>query len=128
MTSLEALQQHQKICDELYELALEENRFLQQHRRAPAAELLERKRALLASLDAALTALRAPPSGDHRGPEMRGALDKTRLRILQILQLDRENEQLLTRFSLASGAGGALNTAPQAPPAGMLQKIYARHS
>jgi len=59
---------------------------------------------------------------------MRGALDKTRSRILQILQLDRENEQLLTRFSLASGAGGALNTAPQAPPAGMLQKIYARHS
>jgi hypothetical protein len=128
MTSLEALQQHQKICDELYDLALEENRFLQQHRRAPAAALLERKRALLGRLDAALEALRSPPSGDHRGPEMRGALDKTRLRILQILQLDRENEQLLTRFSLARAGGSPADAVAPAPPPGMLQKIYARHS
>ena len=128
MTSTEALEQHHKICDELYELALEENRFLQQHRRSPAAELLERKRALLARLDAALAALRAPASGDHRGPEMRGALDKTRSRILQILQLDRENEQLLMRFSLARAGGASPDHDAPAPPAGMLQKIYARHS
>ena len=128
MTPLEALQQHTQICDELYALALEENRFLQQHRRAAPPELLERKRALLARLDAALAALRAPPSGDHRGPEMRSALDKTRSRILQILQLDRENEQLLMRFSLARAGGASPDDAAPAPSAGMLQKIYARHS
>jgi hypothetical protein len=127
MTSLEALHQHQKICDELYDLSLEENRFLQQHRRAPAAELLDRKRGLLARLDAALTALRAPPDGDHRGPDVRAALDRTRQRILQILQLDRENEQLLTRFSLTRAGGGSPDATAPAPPAGMLQKIYARH-
>jgi hypothetical protein len=126
MTSLEALQQQQKICDELYELALEENRFLQQHRRPPGADVIGRKRALLGRLDAALTALRAPPSGDARAPELRAALDKARSRILQILQLDRENEQLLTRFSLAGGAKP--ETSGPSAPAGMLQKIYARHA
>ncbi len=121
MTSLEALQQHQQICDELYALALEENRFLQQHRRAAGPELIDRKRALLARLDAALTALRAAPAGDSRGSEFRAALDKTRSRILQILQLDRENEQLLTRHSLSGSAPVSLAVPV---PAGMLQKIY----
>ena len=46
-------------------------------------------------------------------------------KVLQILQLDRENEQLLLRFSLTSN-----RVASPAPslPAGMLQKIYQRHS
>jgi hypothetical protein len=124
MTPPEALQQHAQICDELYALALEENRFLQQHQRPPEASLLDRKRVLLTRVDEALTALRSAPRSGARDPEFRAALDKTRSRILQILQLDRENEQLLTRFSLSRGPSQA---AP-AVPAGMLQKIYARHS
>ena len=124
MTPLEALQQHTQICDELYALALEENRFLQQNRRPPDASLLDRKRSLLARVDETLEALRAAPRGGGRDPDFRAALDKTRSRILQILQLDRENEQLLTRFSLS---GGPSPSAP-AVAAGMLQKIYSRHS
>ena len=127
MTSLEALQQHQKICDELYELALEENRYLQQHRSTPGGDVIERKKRLLAQLDAALAALRDPPTGESRASEMRAALDKARSRILQVLQLDRENEQLLTRFSLSRGGPAPASAAP-APPASMLQKIYSRHS
>ena len=123
MTPDEALRQHQRICDDLYELAMEENRFLQQHRRTPEATLLERKRELLARLDDALEALRSVPPGGGRDPEMRAARDRAQSRILQILQLDRENEQLLMRFSLSRGPS------PGAPaiPAGMLQKIYGRH-
>lgn len=128
MTPEEALRQHQAICDELYALALEENRFLQQHRRTPGADLLARKRALLDRLDAALAALRAAPSDGARGSEMRAALDRARSRILQILQLDRENEQLITRYSLARPGGDAAPAAAPAPPAGMLQKIYSRHA
>jgi hypothetical protein len=100
MTSAEALQQHQEICDQLYALAQEENRFLQEQRRTPEAPLQERKRALEARLDEALAALRSAPRGDARGPAMRAALDNARARILQILELSRENEQLLTRYSL----------------------------
>ena len=126
MTPLEALQQHTQICDELYALAIEENRFLQQNRRSPDAPLLDRKRALLERIDETLAALRSAPRDGGRDPSFRSALDKTRSRILQILQLDRENEELLTRFSMSRGAGPSPGAPSVAP--GMLQKIYARHS
>lgn len=125
MTPTEALQQHQQVCEDLHALTLEENRFLQQHRRAPDGPLLERKRALLTRLDDTLTALRQVPRGESPGPAHAQALEKARSKVLQILQLDRENEQLLLRFSLTSN-----RVASPAPslPAGMLQKIYQRHS
>ena len=47
MTSTEVLQSHLTLCDELYQLALEENRFLKQNQRTPDAPLIDRKRALL---------------------------------------------------------------------------------
>lgn len=124
MISPEAIQQHQQVCDELHALAVEENRFLQQHRRAPDGPLLGRKRALLERLDGTLATLRSSPRGEAAGSAGRQALDKTRERILQILQLDRENEQLLLRFSLT---GGRVSPAAPALPAAMLQKIYQRH-
>lgn len=124
MTLLEALQQHQQVCDDLHALALAENRFLQQEQRAPDGELTERKRALLARLDETLAALRAAPRDETSAPSVRQALEKTRARVLQILQLDKENEQLLLRVSLS-----AHRPAPATPslPPGMLQKIYQRH-
>lgn len=124
MTPMEALLLHQQLCDELHELALAENSFLQQHRRAPEAALLDRKRALLTRLDETLAALRGV-AGAHANNTFRAALEKTRSRILQVLQLDRENEQLLLRYSLASRP--AATPAPAAPSPSMLQKIYQRH-
>ncbi len=127
MTPTEALQEHQKLCDELHALALEENRFLQQNQRPPDAALLERKRAMLGRLDETLSALRAAPKQTSPNQAYREALEKTRSRILQILQLDRENEQLLLRFSLS----GRRITSPEQPAAAapsMLQKIYQRHT
>lgn len=125
MTPLQALQLHQKLCDEIHELALEENRFLQQHQRLPEPELIERKRALLARLDDTLAALRGVPHDDSNQSAMRQALDKTRSRILQILQLDKENEQLLLRYSL--GAHRPTGRSAAVPPS-ILQKIYQRHN
>ena len=124
MTPFQALQLHQQICDELHELALEENRYLQQHQRPPDAALLERKRGLLAKLDQTLEALRQAPREGDAQPAFRQALDKTRARILQILQVDKENEQLLLRCSRT----GARPASPvPALPSGVLQKIYRRH-
>jgi hypothetical protein len=124
MTPTEALLLHQQLCDELHELALAENSFLQQHRRAPDADLLDRKRALLTRLDETLAALRGVTAAPANNA-FRTALEKTRSRILQVLQLDRENEQLLLRFSLASRPATAPATATPSPS--MLQKIYQRH-
>jgi hypothetical protein len=127
MNQLTTLQQHHALCDEIHAAVLGENRFLRQHQRAPDAALTDRKRALLAQLDASLTALRELPAASAREPETRTQLEKTRARILQILQLDQENEQLLLRCSL----NAARPPTGEAKPAGsvsMLQKIYARCS
>ena len=124
MTPFETIAGHHQLCDELHQLALEENRFLRQHQRATGATLLARKRRLLEHLDLTLAALRAIPAASAREPRMRDQLEKTRARILQIIQLDQENEQLLLRYSLASSRP---DPAPvPTASSSMLQKIYAR--
>lgn len=125
MTQSNLLQQHQALCDDLHQCVLDENRFLRQHQRAPDADLLERKRQLLERLDTSLTALRALPAASAKDGATQALLEKTRARILQIIQLDKENEQLLLRTSLTSARPAS--TAPTAS-AGMLQKIYSRVS
>jgi hypothetical protein len=125
MTPTEALHQHQQLCDELHQCALEENRFLRQHQRALSNELLDRKRELLGKLDRSLASLRTVPAGRVREPETRDLLEHTRARILQILQLDKENEQLLLRFSLS---GPKPTQSAASPSSALLQKIYARIS
>jgi len=126
MTQLEIIQEHHRLCDEIHQRVLEENRFLRQHQRAPDRAAVEQKAALLARLDASLASLRELPAASARDPDTREQLEKTRAKILQILQLDKENERLLLRCSL-SGGRPAAKAAPTAS-ASMLQKIYARCS
>jgi hypothetical protein len=118
---MEALLQHQKVCAELHELALEENQFLRQHQRTPGPDLLERKRSLLHRLDAALAGLRSAPREHPPRPALRQALERAGARVLQIMQLDRENEQLLLRHSLS---GPRPAPAAAIPPPALLRRIY----
>lgn len=129
MTSTEALQSHLTLCDELYQLALEENRFLKQQQRIPETALLDRKRALLARLDGSLNTLKAgaDTAQPHRTESGRKEIiEKARGKILQILHLDRENEQLLLRYSLGARPKPS-EPAPAAAPS-RLQRLYQRHS
>lgn len=126
MTQFDSIREHQQLCDEIHQCVLDENRFLRQQQRPPDAALLDRKRDLLARLDTTLAALRTVPAASARDPELRAQLEKTRARILQILQLDKENEQLLLRCSLAPSRPSAAAT--PAASVTMLQKIYARCS
>lgn len=128
MTQLETIQEHHRLCDEIHQCVLDENRFLRQQQRAPDAALLERKRMLLEKLDVTLAALRAVPAASARDPEVREQLENTRARILQILQLDKENEQLLLRCSLASARPAGTAAPPVTPSVSMLQRIYSRCS
>ena len=128
MTQLDTILSHLQLCDEIHQCAVDENRWLRQHEQAPGAEFIERKRDLLRRLDASLTALRKIPASSVREPECRQHLDSARGRILQVIQLDRENEQLLLRCSLrGTRAPGTAATTPISAP-GMLQKIYARRA
>jgi len=125
MSPSEALLQHQQLCDEIHQLALEENRFLKQNQRVPDAALLERKKMLLGRLDESLEALRKANILLSAGGQAPSGVDcelleRTRTRIMQILHLDKENEQLLFRYSLGT---------PQRPPAmqpppSQLQRMY----
>jgi hypothetical protein len=126
MTLPETLQQHRQLCDELHQCALEENRFLRQHQQSLPAAMIDRKRGLLERLDLSLSALREIPAGKVREPATRDLLEHTRARILQILQLDKENEQLLLRYSLSSPKPAGAAPAAPSPSAALLQKIYAR--
>ncbi len=132
MTPAETLQHHQQLCDELYQLALEENRFLKQHQRVPDAPLLDRKRQLLERLEKSLAALRqlnislatdAPAKGASPSQDLdRAAVERVRAKVMQVLHIDRENEQLLFRYSLS---GGAKPSASQPPPS-QLQRLYTK--
>lgn len=123
----DAIRAHQQLCDDIHQCVLEENRFLRQHQRSPDDTFLQRKRQLLERLDASLAGLRTIPAGSVRDADTRAMLEKTRARILQILQLDKENEQLLLRVSLNSPRPSAAPGSPGASVA-MLQKIYSRCS
>jgi hypothetical protein len=129
MNSTEVLQSHLTLCDELYQLALEENRFLKQNQRTPDAALLDRKRALLARLDLSLDALKttsSEPPPLRADPVRKETIEKARAKILQILHLDKENEQLLLRYSLGTPPR-ATTPAPVGNPS-QLQRIYERHA
>jgi len=126
MNQLETIQEHHQLCDDIHQCVLDENRFLRQQQRAPDAALLERKRTLLGRLDTILSALRTVPAASARDPETREQLEKTRARILQILQLDKENEQLLLRCSLAAARPASAAIPGPTASVTMLQKIYAR--
>ena len=139
MTPTEALRRHLALCDELYQLALEENRFLKQNQRVPDNTLLDKKRALLARLDESLASLKtgnaanppAPTSPAARPDPARGEIiEKSRAKILQILHLDRENEQLLLRYSLGVRPPRAATPSPATPAAAPshLQRLYDRHT
>ena len=125
MTQLETIQTHHRLCDEIHQCVLDENRHLRQRQSAPDAALTARKRELLARLDDTLGALRTVPAASARDPLTQAQLEKTRARILQILQLESENEQLLLRCSLAAARPAG---SPPAPSTALLQKIYARCS
>ncbi len=119
-----SLTTHGEICDDLYELMLDENRFLKANDRARGDALLTRKRAMLASLTSSLDQMRERAShGVRTSPELRTAMEKVQQTILKALLLDRENEQLLLKSTLQPKAAVATG-AP--PPASQLQRIYGK--
>jgi hypothetical protein len=123
MNQWETLQLHQQLCDEVYQCVIEENRSLSLDALKPYPGLIERKRSLLARLDKNLELLRTLPAVSARDADALAQLDRARSRILQILQMDKENERLMLR----AGAGGLPSGVP-APSSALLKKIYSRSS
>ena len=120
MSLPDLLARHLAICEELHRLCIEENRILKHEGRPPDEAWRERKREVAARLDRSLAELRVrTPEPGERGGD---ALEQARQRSLQILHLDRENEQLLLRCSL----GPARPSAPPPTSPGAALKAYGR--
>jgi hypothetical protein len=98
MKRSEAVDHHLEICEELLALALEENRILREERKLPGAGILTRKEELLLRLNSSVAALKEANGDSKGGPRLALARERS----LQILRLDRENEQLLLRHSLGA--------------------------
>lgn len=123
MSPSDTLQLHQQLCDEVYQCVLDENRSLRLDPKAPYPELLAKKKGLLARLDQNLKLLRDLPAVSARDSAALAQLEKARSRILQILQLDKENEQLMLRSTAAGPATPATATS-----SALLKRIYSRSS
>lgn len=91
-----AVENHLKICDELYALILEENRILRQDHCLPGQAFSTRKEGLLLRLNESVAGLQTAERDAGAGPSLAKAKDRS----MQIIRLDRENEQLLLRYSL----------------------------
>lgn len=121
MSLPDLLTRHLALCDELHQLCLEENRILKQESRPPEESWRAHKREVAARFEQSLADLRARPrsENDHGGD----TLEQARQRCLQILHLDRENEQLLLRCSLGVARP---STPPPAMPAAGALRAYGR--
>lgn len=114
------IERHLETCDAVYRVVAEENRLLKVEQSVPGPRLMEKKRALLEALDDSLADLRLWDPDESPAPDAR-MVERLRSRILQILHLDRENEQLLLRYSLA---GPSARSKLPAPSPSQLRGLY----
>jgi hypothetical protein len=98
MKRSEAVENHLKVCEQLHALVLEENRILRDEQRLPGPETSTRKEGLLRQLEGSVAALKTADTDAGGGPWLAVACERS----MQILRLDRENEQLLLRHSLGA--------------------------
>jgi len=119
-----AILEHLAACELTYQLMLEENRLLKTAGTPPGDDFLAEKRNALAQLDGALAMIRAISTGELNG-RLRATVVKTQQIVLKALLLDRENEQLLHKCSVAPRRAAA----PKARPTlEQIQKMYGKYS
>ena len=117
----ESLTTHTALCEEIYDLMIEENRHLRSSGKPPANALLDRKGALLGTLSFSLERIRhAVAESLPTSAEIRQCVQRAQQTILKTLLLDRENEQLLLKCTMQKQP---VVSAPR-PAASHLQRVY----
>lgn len=110
MTAVSPIEKHLELSIEAHALLLEENTQLKATRSAPDAVFLEKKQHLLNRLSASLDDLKAfrarkPELTETEREQVRTAQNK----VMQALYIDRENEQLLLKYSVQMRSAPTLN-------------------
>ncbi len=119
----ESLNTHTSLCEEIYNLMIEENRHLRSSGQPPVDALLNRKGVLLGTLSFSLERIRAAIAESlPTSAEIRQCVQRAQQTILKALLLDRENEQLLLKCTMQKRP---LIAAPR-PAMAQLQRAYGR--
>ena len=100
MEPREIIQNHLLLCDEVYNMLLEENTWLKTKKQVPSPEILEKKKIVLPQLENSLGNLK------KLKPEFFSPFDDTKKlvkdshsKLLQIFYIDRENEEILLKLT-----------------------------
>jgi hypothetical protein len=98
---------HSTLCEEVYNLLLDENRILRGSGELEGSGLLDKKRMLLNALDNSLQQMRqaARAATVVKTPALRSVATKAQRVLLKAMLLDKENEQLLLKHALSSSSG-----------------------
>ncbi|OHE70864.1 MAG: hypothetical protein A2007_04890 [Verrucomicrobia bacterium GWC2_42_7] len=115
------VQDHLDVCEETYALLLEENGLLRHQEKGLDSTFLEKKQLLLEKLEKSVIALQEMNKEKFAKTEkFQNLINATQKKLMKIFLLDRENEQLLLKFSLQAHA--ATNIRPITTQ--HIQKIY----
>ena len=105
--AIECIRKHGELCEDVYAFLLEENRRYRHLGKPLDLALIEKKRALLAELNASLDRLRGigRQGGVAKSSLLRRAVEKTQQILLRTMLLDKENEQLFLKHALSDSPG-----------------------
>ena len=122
--SVEFIQKHGELCEDLYAFLLEENRRYRQLGKPLDAGLIAKKQALLQGLTQSLERLKGigRQGGVAKSSLLRRAVEKTQRVLLRTMLLDKENEQLFLKHAL-SESPGSFQIMPK-PTARQVRKRY----
>ncbi len=100
MEPREIIKAHLKLCCHVHDLLLEENTWLKTQNKVPSTELLDRKQNILPQLEESLSNLRKlKPEYFSPFDDSKKLVNQSHSKLLQIFYLDRENEDLLLKFT-----------------------------
>ena len=119
----EVVDTHLEICDDLLHILNEENRMLRNDPGGISEDLLEQKRSCLPRLDQSLAELKhLQEESPELLPTIREKLTQAQNKIMRIMLLDRENEQLLLKSVLPK-----ISQPKRTPPLQSVKSIYEKH-
>jgi flagellar biosynthesis/type III secretory pathway chaperone len=119
----EVVDKHLELCDDLLQILNEENRMLRHQPSGVDDDLLEQKRSYLPRLDESLAQLKQLHAETPEIiPAVREKLVSAQNKIMRILLLDRENEQLLLKSVLPK-----LRKPTQTRSLQSIKSIYEKH-
>jgi len=121
---IDLIHSHSLLCEEVYNLLLDENRILRGSGMLEEGGVLAKKRMLLKALDDSLQEMRlaARTSTVSKSTALRSVANKAQQVLLKAMLLDKENEQLLLKHALSSSSGN-VQIIPK-PTAKQVRKRY----